>query len=204
MDGINIFSTILIALLNLLVLASFGWLIYKKRTKFMRRNKLQSYILPSLFIASSIIAINYSTIKYSGLFVQIAASDQEKLIVMESPYDLEKTVNYLQAAVDGSNFRFIYKSSINYGIVRPGMKKVKGIAVYFCNFGLLSRTMNKDKRVGMFIPFQITAIEHDGKVDVIAFNPRQLAESLIGKTEIDGSLTEVYNSYVEIINNSVI
>lgn len=204
MDGINIFSYILIAILNLLLLVSLTWLTYRVRTKFKRENKFLTLIIPSMLIATSVIALNLSIVKYNESSIQLAETNQDKLIVMESPYNLEKTVEYIEAAVNGSNFRFIDKSNINYGKVRPGSKKVKGIAVYFCNFGLLSRTMNKDKRIGMFLPFQITAIEHDGIVQVIAINPRDLAVSLIGHSEIDDNLMEVYDSYVEIINNAVI
>ncbi len=127
------------------------------------------------------------------------SDDDSPVIVIDSPYGLDETVENLKQAVTDQNFTLIRTDYLEHGLVEEGKENKKQVVMHFCNFGFLFQALSIDPRVGMFLPCRVTVIERDGKVQISTINPRRLSK-LFNNHELDeycDEMYEVYNSLLE-------
>jgi len=127
----------------------------------------------------------------------------EATIVMESPYDLKTTIENVKRAVSASNFAFIREQPLNTGLVAEGSEDPKQHIVYFCNFGLLNQALATDPRVGLFLPCRITVVEKNGKVSIMAINPKRLAH-IYNNSELDEMCDRLTKMYIAAMEEAVL
>jgi cytochrome c oxidase cbb3-type subunit 3 len=92
------------------------------------------------------------------------------VLVMESPYSFEVTVNNLRDAISGNNFLMIREQAWDFGL-ESGDTSTHETILYFCNFDMVNKAIKLDQRVGQLLPFRITVAERDDSVWVMAINP---------------------------------
>jgi len=97
------------------------------------------------------------------------------VLVSESPYSFEGTVNNLRDAISGNNFLLIREQAWDYGL-ESGDTNSRETILYFCNFDMVNRGIKFDRRVGQLLPFRITVAERDDRVWAMAINPETLMQ----------------------------
>lgn len=127
----------------------------------------------------------------------------ETVIVAESSYTLEETVENLKAALVGQNFILIRTDTLEHGLVPEGEENQQEVILHFCNFSFLFDALTVDPRVGMFLPCRVTVIEKDGKVTVSAINPLYLSH-LFNNAELDEFCKKMYALYSAIIEDATL
>lgn len=131
-------------------------------------------------------------------------SDSEPpVIVADSPYGLDETVENLKQAITDQNFTLIRTEYLEHGLVEEGKENKKQIILHFCNFGFLFEALAIDPRVGMFLPCRVTIIERDGKVQLSAINPKRLSK-LFNNHELDESCSEMYEVYNTLLEDATL
>lgn len=121
------------------------------------------------------------------------------VIIMDSPYGIDETVENLKQAVTDQNFTLIRTDYLEHGLVEEGKENKKQVVLHFCNFDFLFQALSIDPRVGMFLPCRVTVIEKNGKVQISTINPKRLSK-LFNNHELDeycDQMYEVYNSLLE-------
>lgn len=135
---------------------------------------------------------------------QIALSGTEHTILrFESPHDMQTTIDNVKRAAVGKNFRIIRVQALNHGFVEAGKENNKQTIIYFCNFQLLNEALAVDPRVGLFLPCRVTVVEHKGKVEVIAINPKYLSR-IFNNAELNKLCNAMDSMYKEIIEESTL
>lgn len=137
---------------------------------------------------------------------QVAKLRDQKLdaiIVEESPYSLEKTLENLKKAVIGKNFRIIRQQTLDNGLVAKNKQNKKQIILYFCNFQFLNDSLALDPRIGLFLPCRITLVQQGNSVKVMAINPLRLSK-LFNNDELDNACKSMSNLYTEIIEEATL
>ncbi len=124
-------------------------------------------------------------------------------IMVESPYDLEETIENLKQAITDQNFTLIRTDYLEHGLVEEGKENKKQVVLHFCNFGFLFEALSIDPRVGMFLPCRITVVEKDGKVQLSAINPKRLSQ-LFNNHELDASCDEMYEVYSSLLEDATL
>ncbi len=123
------------------------------------------------------------------------------VLVYDSPYDFEETVNNVRRAAVGMNFRLIHEQAIDQGLVVKADENRKQTLVYFCNFDFLYRALAIDPRVGLFLPCRITITENRDRVQVMSVNPRRLGR-LFNNHELDKACNKMYRLYTRILEEA--
>jgi cytochrome c oxidase cbb3-type subunit 3 len=121
------------------------------------------------------------------------------VLVMESPYNFEETVNNLRDAIGDNNFRMIREQAWDDGL-NSGVTSSHDAILYFCNFDMVNRAIKLDQRVGQLLPFRITVTEQGNRVLVMAINPEVLTEAM-GNSQL-GSM-RIASRYRQIINEGL-
>jgi cytochrome c oxidase cbb3-type subunit III len=129
--------------------------------------------------------------------------DESPVIVMDSPYSLEETIENLKQAIIGKNFTLIRTDYLEHGLVEPGKENKKQVVLHFCNFGFLFEALAIDPRVGMFLPCRVTIIEKDGKVQLSTINPKRLSK-LFNNHELDESCETMYGVYRGLLEDATL
>lgn len=127
----------------------------------------------------------------------------EATITMESEYSLEETVENLQRAAIGKNFKIIRIQNLEDGMFPEEEQDKKSVIVYFCNFDFVNRAINIDPRVGLFLPCRVTVVERDGVVTLNALNPRYMSR-FYNNSELDEACSEMYDIYIEIMEEATL
>ncbi len=128
-----------------------------------------------------------------------AAIPGSPVLVVESPYTLEETVENLKQSIISQNFRLIRTDYLEHGLAKEGKENKRQVVLHFCNFKFLYDALAIDPRVGMFLPCRVTVIEVGGKVRVMAVNPLYLSH-LFNNDELDDAckrMTAVYRAILE-------
>ena len=129
--------------------------------------------------------------------------DESMVIMMDSPYDLEETVENLKQAVTDQNFTLIRTEYLEHGLVAEGKENKKQVVLHFCNFGFLFEALAIDPRVGMFLPCRVTVIEKNGKVQLSTINPKRLSK-LFNNRELDDSCQQMYEVYKTLLEDATL
>lgn len=132
---------------------------------------------------------------------KIIEAPDSPLISYESALNLNDTVTAIKRAISGKNFRIIRTQYLNEGLVKQGMENKKQIIIYFCNFNFLNRALAIDPRVGLFLPCRITAVENNGKVNVMSTNPIYMSK-FFNNEELHKLCEEMFQTYSDIIEES--
>lgn len=123
------------------------------------------------------------------------------ILVAESPYGLQETVESVKRAVTGKNFRLIREQYLEDGLTPAGQENKNQVVIYFCNFKFLYDALGLDPRIGMFLPCRVTVVEKDGVVKVMAVNPNFLSR-LFNNSELDSACDELYAIYSDILEEA--
>ncbi len=123
--------------------------------------------------------------------------------VYDSPYSLKETVENVKRAVIGRNFRVIREQYFDSGLVPEGQEDKHSVIVYFCNFNILNNALAIDPRVGLFLPCRVTVVERNGKVQVMAINPKTLSH-MFNNEELDRVCTEMSQVYESILEEATL
>ena len=131
------------------------------------------------------------------------AKDEPPVIVMDSPYGLNETIENLKQAITDQNFTLIRTEYLEHGLVEEGKENKKQVVLHFCNFDFLFHALAIDPRVGMFLPCRVTVIEKDGKVQLSTINPKRLSR-LFNNQELDEACDEMYEVYSSLLEDAAL
>jgi len=131
------------------------------------------------------------------------SSGLEPILLFESGYDLEQTLENLKQAVVGRNFRVIREQYLDQGLAAEGKEDVRRIILYFCNFAFLNDALAIDPRVGLFLPCRITLVETEHGVQVMSINPKNLSR-LFNNSELDRYCQQMHDLYAEIMEDATL
>lgn len=134
---------------------------------------------------------------------EATAKAEPAMLMLESPYTLEETVEAVKRAAVGKNFRLIRDQILEDGLFPADQQNTRQVMVYFCNFKFLYDAMALDPRVGLFLPCRVTVVERDGKVWVMSINPKRLSH-LFNNAELDRACDEMYKLYAEILEEATL
>ena len=130
--------------------------------------------------------------------------DEEPLVMeYESSDSLETVVENVKRAAQGKNFRLIRVQTMDNGLVDEKDESRKEVIIYFCNFKLLNKALAVDSRVGLFLPCRVTAYEQNGKVKLIAINPKRMSH-LFNNNELDDLCEQMHQTYSEILEEATL
>lgn len=127
----------------------------------------------------------------------------DDVIIVESPYSLNETIDNLKQAITDQNFTLIRTDYLEHGFVDEGKENKKQVVLHFCNFGFLFEALAIDPRVGMFLPCRVTVVEHEGKVQVMTINPMRLSK-LFNNDELNESCKEMTKIYETILEDAAL
>ena len=131
------------------------------------------------------------------------SDDESMAIIMDSPYDLEETIENLKQAITDQNFTLIRTDYLEHGLVAEGKENKKQLVLHFCNFGLIFEALAIDPRIGMFLPCRVTVIEKNGKVQLSTVNPKRLSE-LFNNHELDDACQQMYEVYMILLEDATL
>jgi cytochrome c oxidase cbb3-type subunit 3 len=129
--------------------------------------------------------------------------NENPVIIVDSPYTLDETVENLKQAIADQNFTLIRTEPFEHGLVDEGKENKKQIVLHFCNFNFLFEALAIDPRVGMFLPCRVTVVENEGKVQIITINPLQLSK-LFNNEELDNACKHMHGVYSGILEDAVL
>ncbi|HEY9099302.1 MAG TPA: c-type cytochrome [Thiobacillus sp.] len=132
-----------------------------------------------------------------------AAQQERPVIVRDSPYDLQTTVENVKRAVNSNNFFHGRVQTLEYGMSKPEAENPNQVIVYFCNISQLNQALSMDPRVGLFLPCRITIVEHKGKVQVMSLNPAALS-GLFNNVEVDQLCKTLKENYITILEEATL
>ncbi|MCW8917295.1 MAG: c-type cytochrome [Gammaproteobacteria bacterium] len=129
------------------------------------------------------------------------AEVEEPVMMLDSDYSLEETVENIKRAALGKNFRIIRVQNLEDGFFPEAEQNKKQVVVYFCNFNFINQALNLDPRIGLFMPCRITVVEEPDGVHMMAINPRYLSR-VYNNAELDQACTQMFNIYAEIMEEA--
>jgi len=127
----------------------------------------------------------------------------DKVIIAESPYTLEETVENVKDSIVSQNFLLIRTEFLEHGLVEEGKENKQQVVMHFCNFKFLFDALAIDPRVGMFLPCRVTVVEREGKVLVMTVNPMYLS-TLFNNDELNEACEEMHGVYSAIIEDATL
>lgn len=130
-------------------------------------------------------------------------NDDQPVMRVESSYSLEETVENIKRAAIGKNFRIIRIQNLEDGLFAQEQQSDRQVIIYFCNFNFINQALALDPRVGIFMPCRVTAVEHDGVVEVMSINPKYLSR-LYNNAELDAACDEMYRIYTDILEEATL
>lgn len=131
------------------------------------------------------------------------ADREPAVLVRDSPYSLEETIEKVKTAIGGANMRLIRIQTLDQGYVPEGKENHDQTIVYSCDFGFLNEALKVDPRVGLFLPCRVTVVKQGDKVQVMSINPKQLSR-VFNNAELDQLCDRMYQVYTNILEESVL
>ncbi|MCW8931818.1 MAG: c-type cytochrome [Gammaproteobacteria bacterium] len=129
----------------------------------------------------------------------VGQKNKNAVLVFESSYPIEETIENIKQAALGYNFRYIREQTLNQGFVDKADESNEEYLIYFCNFTFLNQALSVDPRIGMFLPFRATIVKKDDTVMVMTVNPDYLC-SLFNNDELKQGcefMSEKYEAMLE-------
>jgi len=128
---------------------------------------------------------------------------ESPVLVRESPYSAEKTVEKVKTAVGAANMRLIRVQTLDQGFVEEGKEDQRQVIVYSCDFTFLNEALKVDPRVGLFLPCRITVVQLADKVLVMSINPKRLSR-IFNNAELNELCEQMYQVYIDILEETVL
>ena len=128
---------------------------------------------------------------------------ESPVLVRESSYSVEATVEKVKTAIGAANMRLIRVQTLDQGFVEEGKENHQQIIVYSCDFAFLNEALKVDPRVGLFLPCRITVVKHADKVLVMSINPKRLSR-IFNNAELNELCERMHQVYVDILEESVL
>jgi cytochrome c oxidase cbb3-type subunit 3 len=132
---------------------------------------------------------------------KITKENDSAVLVVDSPYGLDETVENVKQAITDQNYTLIRTDYLEHGLVEASKENKKQVVIHFCNFDFLFEALNIDPRVGLFLPCRVTVVENKGKVQIMTINPLHLSE-LFNNDELDESCKEMYEVYSTLLEDA--
>ncbi len=126
---------------------------------------------------------------------------EQAILSVDSPYDLQTTIENVKNAATSHNFIFIREQTLDSGLVPEEKENPKQHIIYFCNFNLLNQALATDPRVGLFLPCRITAVEQNGKVRLYSVNPKRLSK-IFNNSELNNMCDEMTKQYKTVMEEA--
>ncbi len=130
-------------------------------------------------------------------------ASESAVLVRPSPHDLATTVDKVKDALAAANMRLIRATSVEEHFAEKGKENPKRIALDACDFNFLNQALAIDPRVGLFLPCRITVAEHNGKVLVMAVNPKRLS-AIFNNSELNNLCEQMYQVYSDILEEATL
>lgn len=127
----------------------------------------------------------------------------EPVLMYESSYSLEETIDNIREAALAYNFRYIREQTLDRGFVDKDKESNEEYLVYFCNFSFLNQVLGVDPRIGMFLPFRATILKKDDSVIVMTVNPQYLC-SLFDNNELKQGCVFMSEKYAAMLEESTL
>lgn len=128
---------------------------------------------------------------------------ESPVLMRESPYSVERTVEKVQAAIGAVNMRLIRVQTLDQGFVAVDKENHDQTIVYSCDFAFLNEALKIDPRVGLFLPCRVTVVRHAGKVLVMTINPKRLSR-IFNNAELNGLCEQMHQIYTDILEETVL
>jgi cytochrome c oxidase cbb3-type subunit 3 len=128
---------------------------------------------------------------------------ESPVLVRESPYSVEETVEKVKTAVGAANMRLIRVQTLDQGFVEEGKEDPRQVIVYSCDFAFLNEALKVDPRVGLFLPCRISIVQQAKKVLVMSINPMRLSR-VFNNAELNGLCEQMHQIYVNILEEAVL
>lgn len=129
---------------------------------------------------------------------------EQSTLSVDSPYDLQTTINNVKNAATSHNFIFIREQTLDSDMVPAGKENSRQHLVYFCNFNFLNQALATDPRVGLFLPCRITVVEDSkGKVRLLTVNPKRLSK-IFNNSELNDMCDEMTRHYKTIMEEATL
>ena len=128
---------------------------------------------------------------------------QSPVLVRESPYTVEETIEKVKTAVGAANMRLIRVQTLDEGIVAEGQENHEQVIIYSCDFPFLNEALKVDPRVGLFLPCRVTVVRHDDKVLVMTINPKRLSR-IFNNAELNTMCDQMFQVYVNILEEVIL
>jgi len=128
---------------------------------------------------------------------------ESPVLVRESPYSAEETLEKVKTAVGAANMRLIRIQTLDQGFVEEGKENHRQMIVYSCDFAFLNEALKVDPRVGLFLPCRVTIVQQADKVLVMSINPKRLSR-IFNNAELNGLCEQMYQVYVNILEESIL
>jgi cytochrome c oxidase cbb3-type subunit 3 len=128
---------------------------------------------------------------------------ESPVLVRESPYTVDETIEKVKTAVGAANMRLIRIQTLDQGFVEEGKENHQQTIVYSCDFAFLNEALKVDPRVGLFLPCRVTIVQQANKVLVMSINPKRLSR-IFNNAELNGLCEQMYQVYVNILEESVL
>lgn len=132
-----------------------------------------------------------------------AAESESPILVRDSPYTFEETLEKLKTAVAAANMRLIRVQALDQGLAPEGRESRDQTIVYSCDFGFLNEALQVDPRVGLFLPCRVTVVRHGNRVQVMSINPKRLGR-VFNNSELDRLCDRMHDVYVNLLEESVL
>lgn len=128
----------------------------------------------------------------------LAAGDAPPVLSVDSPYDTATTVQRLQQAVEARQYRVV---RVARSYEEPGTDADAPTVVYFCNFALLHKALERNKEIGPMLPCHIVVNREGDQVTLYAPNLSILAQRFTRDDSVlRGICDHVTQDYKEILD----
>lgn len=127
--------------------------------------------------------------------------DDSPLIVYQSSYSFNETIDNIKRAVVGQKYKLIRDQALDRGFVPETKESKTHTMVYFCNYDIINNALSIDPRIGMFLPCRITVIEDYGSVRAMSINPKRLSQ-LFNNDGLDEACERMYDTYSQILKEA--
>jgi cytochrome c oxidase cbb3-type subunit 3 len=127
----------------------------------------------------------------------------DAVLMFESSYSVEETIDNIKQAAQGYNFRYIREQTLDKNFVLKEEQRNDQYLVYFCNFTFLNQALSVDPRIGMFLPFRATIVKKEDAVFVMTVNPDYLC-SLFNNNDLKQGCQFMSEHYTNILEESTL
>jgi len=128
---------------------------------------------------------------------------ESPVLVRQSPYTVEETVEKVKTAIGAANMRLIRIQTLDQGFVEEGKEDHRQVIVYSCDFNFLNEALKVDPRVGLFLPCRITVVQQADKVLVMSINPKRLSR-IFNNAELNGLCEKMHEIYISILEETIL